>query len=138
MLELKAFLVKPKHQMGQTWALTIISTLFMIGHYKHVLFIGIHSFDALVLWEKLFFLSFSLKSRFIYQKGQTWIPTIISILFVIGHNKHVLFIGIRGFNALFLQEKLFFLSFSIKSKFIHQMAWIWILMIIFILFVIRH
>ena len=43
------------HQMGQTWILEIISILFVIRHYKQVLFIGVHSFNALVLQEKLLF-----------------------------------------------------------------------------------
>ena len=52
---------------------------------KHVLFIGIHGFDALVLQEKLFFPPFSLESKFIHQVRQTWILIIISTLMVIVH-----------------------------------------------------
>ena len=106
--------------MGQTSIHIIMFVLLVIGHNEHILLIGMHDFDALVLQEKLLFPPFSLKSRFIHQKGQTWILIIISIFFVIGHDKHVFFIGIHGFDALFLQEKLFFLSFFLKSKFIHQ------------------
>ena len=36
-------------QIGQTWILVIIYIIFVIAHYKHVFFIGIHGFDALVL-----------------------------------------------------------------------------------------
>ena len=78
---------------------------------KHVLFIGIHDFDALVLLEKLLFSQFSLESTFFHQKGQTWILIVICIIFVIGHNKHVIFIEIHGFDAFALDEELYFHHF---------------------------
>ena len=46
-------------------------------------------FDGLVLQEKLSFSPFSLESKFIHKMGQIWILMIISILFMIGHCKHV-------------------------------------------------
>ena len=75
---------------------------------KHFSSWGIHGFDALVLQEKLFFPPFSLESKFINQMGQTWILRIISILMVIVHNKQILIIGMHGFDALDLLEKLLF------------------------------
>ena len=90
----------------------------MIRHSKHIFLIVIHSFDALVLQEKLLFLSFSLESKFVHQMLQTWILKTISILFVIGHYKLVLIVWIHGFQALVLQEMLLFPLFSLKSIFI--------------------
>ena len=46
--------------------------------------------------------------------------------------------GIHGFDALVLQEKLFFPSFSLESKFVHQMGETWILLMISTLMVIVH
>ena len=93
----------------------------MIRHYKHILLIGIHGFDALVHREMLFFSQFSLESKFIDQMGQTWTLIIISILFVIGHYKHIFLIGIHGFDAFDWHKKLFFPPFSLESMFIPQM-----------------
>ena len=105
-------------QVGQTWILIIIPILLVIRHSKHIFLIVIHSFDALVLQEKLLFLSFSLESKFVHQMLQTWILKTISILFVIGHYKLVLIVWIHGFQALVLQEMLLFPLFSLKSIFI--------------------
>ena len=46
-------------QMRQTWTLIIIFILFVIGHYDHVLLIGIHGIGALDWQEKLLFSLFS-------------------------------------------------------------------------------
>ena len=59
-----------------------------------------------------------------------------SILLVISLYKHILLIGIHDTDALALQEKLFLLPFSLKSKFIHQIRQTKILVIISIHFVI--
>ena len=93
--------------MWQTWILIIISILFVIVHYNHVLHIRIHDVDALDLQEKLFTPPFSLLSKFICEMCQTWILIIISIFFVFAHYNHVLHIGIYNVNALDLQEKIF-------------------------------
>ena len=61
---------------------------------------GINVFDALVLQEKLFFPTFSSKSKFIHQMGQTWTLMIVPILKVIVHNKNILIIRMHGFDAL--------------------------------------
>ena len=79
---------------------------FCDSELKHVIFIGIHGFDALVLQEKLFFLPFSLESKFIHQVRQTWILVIISILMVIGHILHILVMGMHSFDAMDLLEML--------------------------------
>ena len=110
------------HQMRQTWILLIISILMVIEHNKHILVIGMHSFDALDLLQNLLFSPFSLELKFISQIGQTLILVIISILLLIEYNKHILLIGMHGFDALVLQEKLLIPPFSSKSKFIHQMG----------------
>ena len=47
-------------------------------------------------------------------------------------------IGMRGFDALVLQEKLLFQPISLKSKLIHQKGQTWDHMIISILFVNEH
>ena len=98
------------------------NNLYSFGAWalKHVLFVGIHSFDDLVLQGKLLFPPFFLKSKFVHHMGQTWIHIITFILFVIGHYTYVLFIGIHGFDALVLEDKLLFPPFSLESKFIHQ------------------
>ena len=57
----------------------------VIEHNKHILLIGMHVFDALVLQEKLSFPTISLESKFILQIGQAWIHIIISIRLVLGH-----------------------------------------------------
>ena len=70
-----------------------------------------HGFDALDLLGKLSFPRFSLESMLIHQMGQTQILVIICILFLIGHNKHVLLIVIHDFDALVSEEKRLFPSF---------------------------
>ena len=57
---------------------------FWCGHYNYVLLIVIHNIDALGLQENLTFPPFSLQSKFFSQMRQTWILTIIFILFVMG------------------------------------------------------
>ena len=55
-----------------------------------------------------------------------------------GHYNHVLHIGIHDMDALDLQEKLFFPPISLLLKFICELRQTWILVIISILFSIRH
>ena len=102
--------------MRQTWILIIISILFVIGQYKHILLIEIHGSNALVWKEKPFFPPLSLELKFIRQMG-TWILTIISIHFVIGHYKHILLIGVHDIDPLDWQEN-FFPPFFLQPKFI--------------------
>ena len=90
-------------RIRQTQILIIISILLVTGHYKYVLLIWIHDFYALLLQEKLFSPLFLVELTFVHQMGQTWILEIISILFMIGHYKHILLIWIYD-----LQEMLFF------------------------------
>ena len=52
------------------------------------------------------------------------------------HYNHVLLIRMHDLDASDLQEKLFFPSFSLQTKFIHEMRQTWILIIISIRFVI--
>ena len=85
----------------------------MIGHYKHIVLIEIHDNDALDQQEKVILSPLSFKSKFIRQKRQIWILVIISFLSVIGHYKHVFFIGIHYIDALFLCWKHCFLYFPI-------------------------
>ena len=99
--------------MVQTWIHMIITILFLIWHYKHVFLNWIQVFDTLVLQEKLLLPSFSVESKFMHQIGQTWI-LIISIHFMIGCCKHVLFIGIHGFDALVLYKMISFPPFSLE------------------------
>ena len=54
--------------------------------------------------------------------GETWILAIISILSLIVHYKHILFIWRLNIDALVWQEKLFVPPFSLKSKFARQMG----------------
>ena len=98
----------------------------MIGNYNHVFHIGIHDIDALVWPKRLFLPLFSLESKFIHQIGQKRILVIISILFVIGHNKHICLIGEHDINVWF-GMKGFLLPFSLELKFIPQMGQSWIL-----------
>ena len=118
--------------------LVIISILFVIGHRKRVPFIVIHDIDALFSQENLFFPPFSLKSKFIHQITQTLILVIISILFMIGHHKYVFLIAIHNINALVSQEKLFFPPVFLEPLFVCQMRQTLIIVIIYIIFVIRH
>ena len=53
------------NQMGQTWILKIIYVLFVIVHNKHIVLIGMHTFDALASQEKFLFPPFSLELMFI-------------------------------------------------------------------------
>ena len=92
----------------------------MIGHYKHILLIGINDFDALVLKKKLLFLPV-LEIKLIFQLGTTWIHIIISFSFIFGHPKHILFFGINDIDAMVSQEKLDFLPF-LELKFIFQLG----------------
>ena len=55
---------------------------------------------------------------------------------VIVHNKHILVIGMHGFDVLDLLEKFLFPQFTLESMLIHQMGQTWIFMIIYIFFVI--
>ena len=73
--------------------------------------IGINHFNALVWHGKFFFPPFSLESKLIHQLWHAWILLIISILFMVGHYKLFLLTRIHSFDALFWQEKLFFLYF---------------------------
>ena len=88
--------------MLQTWIHMTITVPFVTWHYKHILLNWIRDFDALVLQEKLLLSSFSLEPKFLHQIGQTRILMIISIHCMIGCYKHVLFIGMHGFNVLVL------------------------------------
>ena len=108
----------------------------MIGHHKHILLIGINDFDALVSYEELLFLPF-LESKFLFQLGKTLIRIIISLLFMIGHCKHVFLVGINDFDGLVLEEKLLFLPF-LESKFIFQLGKTWVHIIISFPFMIGH
>ena len=110
----------------------------MIRHYKNIFLIRIHSFDDLVLQERILFPPFSLESKFIHKIGQNWVLMIISVLFVIMHDKHILLIWIHDFDALVLQEMFFFPPFSLESNFIPQNGQTWILIVIYILLGIRH
>ena len=56
--------------------------------------------------------------------------------FCYGQYNHVLLIGVQDFNALDLQEKLFFPPLSLKLMFAHEIRQTWILIIISFLFVI--
>ena len=47
-------------QMRQNWSLKIVTILFVIEHYNHVIHIGIHDINVLDLQEKLFFPPFPL------------------------------------------------------------------------------
>ena len=71
----------------------------MIGQHKHNLLIGINDIDALISKEKLLYLP-CLELMFIYRFRQTGIHLIISILFMIGYHKHILFIVINDIDAL--------------------------------------
>ena len=108
--------------MGQTWIVIIISTLFVIGHNKHIHLVGIHNIDVLVWPEELFFSLVSLEPKFIYQIEGTQILRTITVLFTIGHYKHILLIGIHGFDALVWQEKLFIPPFSLELKLVPLMG----------------
>ena len=88
--------------MSHTWIHVTISILLVIRQNKHILLIRIHSFDALLLQEKLLFLPFFLESKFIHQMGQAWIHMIIYVLFVIRHYKNILLNCIHDFDALVL------------------------------------
>ena len=110
----------------------------MIGHHKHILLIETHDTNALVSQERLFSPLFSLESKFIHQIRQKWIQIIIFILFVIGHHKHIFLIRIHDIVASVSPKKLFFPHFLLESKFIHQIRETMILIVISILFVIRH
>ena len=57
---------------------------FCCWNHNHVLYFEIYDIDALDLQQKLFFLPFSLLSKFVCEMRQTFILIIISILFVIG------------------------------------------------------
>ena len=105
-------------QKIQTWILVIIFILFMIGHHEQVL-IRIHDIDAFLSQQNLFLPSFSLESKFIHQMRQTWILLRISIIFVIGHHKHIFLTGIHYIYSLASHEKLLFPPFSLELKFIH-------------------
>ena len=70
--------------------------------------------------------------------GQTLILEIISILFVIRQYKYVLYIWIHGFQALVLQEMIYFPPFFLKLKLIPQIGQTWILVIISNILVIAH
>ena len=91
----------------------------MIVHHKHILLIGISDIDALVSLEKHLLLPF-LELKFVFKLGQTWIHIIISFLFMIGHHKHILLIGINDIEALVSQEKQHFLKF-LELKFNFQL-----------------
>ena len=71
----------------------------MIGHHKHILFVWINDINALVSLEKHFLLPF-LELKFVFQLGQTWIHTIISFLFMIGHHRQILLIEINDIKSL--------------------------------------
>ena len=58
--------------------------------------------------------------------------------FFIRHYNHVPLIGIHDISALVWQEKLFSPPFFLLLMLVRQMTQTWILVIIFILFVIRH
>ena len=102
--------------MVQTWIHMIITVLFVIWCHKQIFLNRIQVFDALVLQEKLLLPSLSLEPKFMRQIGQTWILIIVSIHFMIGRYKHVFFFGIHGFEALVLQEMLFFPPFSLEIQ----------------------
>ena len=106
--------------MRQTLIHIVISILIMIGHYKQLLLIKRHNIVASTSQEKLFFPPFSLESKFFRQMRETWMIIIICILFVTGHHKHILFIGMHDIDAWFPKKKCFFAPFSLESKFFHQ------------------
>ena len=110
----------------------------MIRHSKHVLFMGIHGFDASVLDERPLFPPFLSKIKDHPWNGTNLVSYDNLSSFSDSTVKYVLFFGIHGFGALILQEKLFFPPFSLESKFAHQIRHTWILMIISILMVIEH
>ena len=99
------------YQLGQTWIHIIFSFLFMIGHYKVILFSGI---NELMLWFHKKSISFhhSLELKFICKLRKTQIHVIISSFSMIGHHKHILLVKINDIDDLASQEKFFFpLSF---------------------------
>ena len=115
---------------------------FVIRHYDYDFLIGILDTDALVWQEKLFFPSFSFKSKVVCQVRQTWflLETFIFCdynLQPFGHYDHYFCIRILHTDALVWHEKVFFPPFSLKSKFIRQIRKTWILIRISILFVIE-
>ena len=56
---------------------------------------------------------------------------------MIGHNKHILIVGINDFDALVLKEKLLFLPI-LESKFVFQLGETWIHVTFSFLFMIWH
>ena len=121
--------------MRQTWIHVIVSILFVMGIIIKFSSLGYMIF---VLWicKK----SFS-STIFLITKVHPWNETnlgtqknLYSFCYV--HRNHVLLIGMDNIYALKLQEKLFFPSFSLSSKFLHQMRQTWILIVTSIRFVI--
>ena len=90
--------------MRQTWILGIIFVLFVIGHYNHVLFIGMHDIVALVWQEKAFLSTIFLRFKAIWSNKTNLDSYNNLYVFVIGHYNHVLLISIHEIGTLVWQE----------------------------------
>ena len=74
---------------------------------------------TLILWlyKKSFSFNHFLESKFVGQLGQTQIDIVILFIFMFGHHKLVVFMGINDIDALVLQKKSFFSTiFRIKAS----------------------
>ena len=86
---------------------------FQYGHYNHFLHVGIHDIDALGFARKAF-----LSTIYLIINVNLWNESNIDThynlhSFCYRHYNHVFRIRIHEINALDLQQKLFFLAFSL-------------------------
>ena len=91
----------------------------MIGHYKHILFVGINDIDALASKETSLFTISRIKVCLSFGMNKDSNNNLL--FFMIRHHKHILLIWINDFAAFVSKEKLLFLRF-LELKLIFQLG----------------